>query len=96
MGKSRGKGYEDALCRVCGLEEESLEHILSCIEARKTIKEEIVSELDRWMAAGSERSLRERLDSKIGRKISLELCNYTKEFEKLVKEKGAESIRIED
>ena len=48
------------------------------------------------MAAGSERSLREKLDSKIGGKISFELCNYTREFEKLVKEKRAESIRIED
>ena len=49
--------------------------------------EEIVSELDRWMVAGSERSLQEKLNSKIRAKSSFELCNYTREFEKLVKEK---------
>ena len=39
IGEERKKGYINRDCGVCGIEEESLEHICQCKEARKEIKD---------------------------------------------------------
>ena len=46
IGKEKKKGYIIRNCAVCIVEEESLQHIWQCEEARKEIKKDCVEGVD--------------------------------------------------
>ena len=46
--KAGKKGFNNQECELCGVEEENLEHIWNCVEARKGIKKEWVEGVDKW------------------------------------------------
>ena len=49
IGKVEKKiGYKSWSCRICGKEDESLNHIWMCEDARKLIMNEWVKEFDEW------------------------------------------------
>ena len=81
IGKVLGKkGYEDWSCRICGKEDESINHILMCEDARELINDEWVKGVDEWREGLSSRLLRQLRGDPVPA-----LCEYLRAFEKSAK-----------
>ena len=79
--KEGGKSYKDWNCRLCRREEEKLEHIWVCNEARKKIRKEWVVEVDKWRKESRGTELIEKLVELLSGKINLGRCKYARAFE---------------
>ena len=86
IGKVEKKGYEDRSCGICGEEEdESINHIWMCKDAREPIKDEWVRGVDEWR----EGKTGEEPSSSLLRQLQGDpvpaLCEYSRAFEKSTK-----------
>ena len=85
IGKVGKKEYEDWSCRICGKEDESINHIWMCEDARELTKDEWVKGVDEWR----EGKIGEELSSRLLRQLHGDrvpaLCEYLKAFEKSAK-----------
>lgn len=85
IGRAEKKGYNDWSCRVCGQSEEDMEHIWDCQEAKKKIKKEWVTWVEKWKGDRQGESLRYWLCQWLRGPPSVEICKYVAEFEGLTK-----------
>ena len=81
-GKEGKKGYINRDCGVCGVEEESLEHIWQCEEARNEIKKEWV---DKWRGGRKGDELPRWIVETLKGEIVGEMCKYLRAFNNLKK-----------
>ena len=63
------------------VEEEKLEHIWVCNEARKKIRKEWIVEVDKWRKESKGTELIEKLVELLSGKINLGTCKYARAFE---------------
>ena len=48
VGREMERGYKNVKCRMCVKENETLEHVLECDEAKVEIKKELVECMEKW------------------------------------------------
>ena len=85
IGKVGKKRYEDWSCRICGKENESINHIWMCEDAKELIMDERVKEVDEWREEKIGKELRARLLRQLQRNSVPALCEYLRAFEKSAK-----------
>lgn len=98
IGKDHSKGYKDTKCAICQEKIETTEHILTCKEARKEIRKEIVDDVEKWIEGNTEEGLREKIEQTLrGKEPVYILCQYVREFERQARKKDTErQIRREE
>lgn len=87
IGKGYGKGHKSVDCSVCRAEEEKIEHIWVCHEATKRIQRELMQEIKELGLEGMDEVVGQRLIGLLKERPVKALCLYSKEFEKLSREK---------
>lgn len=86
VGREESKGFKNSACRICGREEERLEHVWVCEKAKEEIKLKkrgLVEEIEAEGLIGSEREVTDRLKNILRGEIRESLCMYIHEFEKI-------------
>ena len=83
MGRKGIHGYKNVKCRICGRENETLEHVCECEEAKVIIKGELVESIKKLTNEETGDKLRRKLISCLREKPILDLCSYVREFERL-------------
>ena len=48
VGREGKRGYENVKCRMCVRENETLEHVRECEEAKVEMKRELVEGMEKW------------------------------------------------
>ena len=89
-GREGKRGYKNEKCRMCDRENETLEHICECEEAKNEIKRELVEGMEEWREGETGDKLRKKLINCLREKSILVLCSYVEEFERIARkrEKG--------
>ena len=87
VGKEVDRGYKNVKCRMCVKENETLEHVLECEEAKVEMKKELVEGKEKWRNKERGDKLRIKLITCLREKPIQDLCSYVREFERLAKKR---------
>ena len=85
IGKVGKEGYEDWSCRICKKEDESINYIWMCEDARELMKNEWVKGVNKWREGKIGEELSSILLTELQGDSVLALCEYLRAFEKSAK-----------
>ena len=86
ISKEGKKGFLDMKCRVYKRQDETFSHIWQCQEARGRISKDVVKKLDEWRGEDKIRgSWANIIVNALKGVVVLEVCDYAREFEKLIR-----------
>lgn len=93
LGREKSKGFKEVLCRLCGREEENVEHIWGCERAREFMEEDWVRVVEeKGLAEGGERA-REALIKMLRGDPIEEVCMFSRKFEEIARKKQREEVK---
>ena len=87
VGREWKHGYKNEKCRMCDRENETLEHICECEEAKNEIKMELVEEMEEWRNGEAGDKVRKTLINCLREKPILVLCSYVTEFVRIARKR---------